>query len=62
MFVPKECLVTLEMARKLPLVKKIINGSSSLKSPKHTHLAIYMLYEFERGESSQFYSYLRTLP
>ena len=55
-------MVTLEMARELPLVKELVSGQSPLKSPKHTHLAIFLLYEYERGEASPFWPYLQTLP
>jgi hypothetical protein len=62
LFIPKGKLITLELARTLPLVSKLYSQRAQFKSPKHTQLAVYLLYEFEKGEQSLFYNYLSTLP
>jgi hypothetical protein len=62
MFIPKEQLITLEMARALPLVKNLMAARVPLRSPKHTHLAIFLLEHFELGETSPFVHYLSSLP
>ena len=43
LFVPRGKLITLELVRGLPLVEKLIERKVVLRSPKHTHLAIFLL-------------------
>jgi hypothetical protein len=50
LFVPKHKLITLELARTLPLVDRLYAMRIHLKSPKHTQLAVYLLQEFEKGQ------------
>lgn len=44
LFIPREKLITLELARTLPLTEKIHSQRLFLKSPKHTQLAIFLLH------------------
>lgn len=62
LFIPKHKLITLELARTLPLVEQLHSLRLHLKSPKHTQLAVFLLHEFEKGQSSPFAHYLATLP
>lgn len=62
LFIPKHKLITLELARTLPLVDRLYAMRVHLKSPKHTQLAVFLLQEFEKGEQSPFANYLATLP
>ncbi len=47
LFIPMKQLITLELARSLPLVQKMISAKIPLRSPKHTQLAIFLLEQFE---------------
>ena len=49
LFVPRHKLITLELARTLPLVDRLYGMRLHLKSPKHTQLAVYLLQEMEKG-------------
>lgn len=40
----------------------MLTGKVFLRSPKHTHLAIFLLLHFEIGSQSPFYQYISTLP
>lgn len=44
LFIPKDKLITLELARTLPLVQKLMAKRNLLKSPKHTELAVFLLH------------------
>jgi hypothetical protein len=62
LFIPKHKLITLELARTLPLVEHLYGLRLHLKSPKHTQLAVFLLHHFEKAEHSPFAHYLATLP
>lgn len=44
LFVPKQKLITLELARTHPLVDRLFGLRLQLKSPKHTQLAVFLLH------------------
>jgi hypothetical protein len=50
LFIPKCKLITLELARTLPLVEKLFDQKTLLKSPKHTQLAVFLLHELEKAD------------
>lgn len=63
LYVPLSLLVTLEMAYKSPIGKKMYeNGlTQSLISPKHTFLCAYMLQEMKK-EETYWQTYIDLLP
>jgi hypothetical protein len=55
-------LITLELAKTLPLIENLLSQKIPFKSPKHNQLTIFILYQYELGSQSQFYNYLSVLP
>ena len=61
-FIPKERLITLEMAKDDPICVELISKKVELISPKHTYLSIFLLQEFLKQKDSPWFLYLDILP
>lgn len=61
LYIPLSRMITLEMGKELPISKKILAKNIELLSPKHTFLALYLLYE-TRKEKSLWMPYIDLLP
>jgi len=64
LLIPKEQIVTLEMAQESPLGKKMMdhNLRNMLLSPKHSFLTTYILQEEEKVKESKFFPFIDILP
>ncbi len=64
LLIPKEQIITLEMAFASPIGKKMMdhNLRSHLLSPKHSFLTTYILQENEKGDASPFFPFIDILP
>lgn len=62
MYIPKSHLITLEMAKEDPICQHLIDHQVELMSPKHTYLAIFLLQEYVKQDSSKWSLYLSILP
>ncbi len=64
MLIPKEQIITLEMAESSPIGAKMMyhNLKSKLLSPKHGFLTTYILQERPKGEASEFFPFIDILP
>lgn len=62
--IPKEQIITLEMAEESPIGAKMMyhNLKSRLLSPKHGFLTTYILQEKKKGEESEFFPFIDILP
>ncbi len=61
LFVPRELIITLEMAKAAPLGKKMVEAGLDLLSPKHCFLTTYVLQE-RRNPFSKWRFFLEILP
>ena len=61
MLIPKEKLITLEIAKESIIGIKMINKGVSLKSPKHCFLSSFLLLE-KNNKISKWKNYLESLP
>ncbi len=64
LYVPKDQIITLEMAMDSPIGKKMMHHGlrQSLLSPKHSFLTTFILQEEERGAESFFHPFIDVLP
>lgn len=64
LFVPKDQIITLEMAEESPIGIKMMyhNLKPKLLSPKHGFLSTYILQEKKKGEDSVFFPFIDILP
>lgn len=64
LLIPKDQIITLEMAFASPIGKKMMehNLRSHLLSPKHSFLTTYILQQEEHGEASSFFPFIDILP
>ncbi|CAI2360645.1 unnamed protein product [Moneuplotes crassus] len=64
LLIPKEQIITLEMAEESPIGAKMMyhNVKPKLLSPKHGFLATYILQERLKGEESPFHPFIDILP
>ena len=64
LLIPKEQIITLEMAQESPLGRKMMdhNLRNQLLSPKHSFLTTYILQEEEKGKDSSFFPFIDILP
>jgi histone-lysine N-methyltransferase SETD3 len=64
LFVPKDLIITLEMAEESPIGTKMMyhNLKSKLLSPKHGFLTTFILQEKKKGEDSVFFPFIDILP
>lgn len=64
LFVPKDQIITLEMAEESPIGNKMMyyNLKPKLLSPKHGFLSTYILQEKKKGEDSPFFPFIDILP
>ena len=64
MLVPKDQIITLEMAEESPIGSKMMyhNLKSRLLSPKHGFLTTYILQEKKKGEESKYFPFIDILP
>lgn len=62
--IPKEQIITLEMAEESPIGAKMMyhNLKSRLLSPKHGFLTTYILQEKKKGEDAIFFPFIDILP
>ena len=61
LYIPKDLIITLEMAKKEPVGLKMAKIESSLLSPKHSYLSTYVLQEIKK-EDTKWRPYFDILP
>ena len=66
LYVPYKCLITTNIAEKVPQLKKIIDKYPlfSKESPEYeqTTLSLILLWEYQKGEESYWWPYIDLLP
>jgi len=61
LYIPRNLIITLEMAKKAPIGSKMEKANVQLLSPKHSYLSSYVLQE-KRKKDSKWEPYLDMLP
>ena len=62
--IPKECLITIELAKESDIGKEILTKKVPISSAHENHIfiACFILQELKRGKQSEWHHYIETLP